>query len=613
MELSACQIYLSTSSQTVMILQSLYQLYERLAADPSTEITSLGFAPQKISFRVVLKQDGGLFTIAPLFDAITKKPFVNLSVPAQKVRAGTKILPQFLCDKATYCLGFDPSSEKREGFEPHFDAFKKLHLQAETAINCHEYSIFCRFLENWTNEASERFLQENPGLLSKCINFGIFEIQGQPHPIHELKPVRDWWINQEPVPTTTGQCLVTGEYDKAIARLHPKIKGFASAVALVGVQKNTSYESYRLEQGDIAPSSENAAFKYATALNWMLDGKGRSKHRFYLADTTCVYWTSKPSIIEDTMFSFFSSGSNMNEEAQHEDQRLKIEIFLKSIRIGKSILTDLGEEPDETDFFIMGIEQPNPGRFAIRFFLRSTVTEFLSNLQSHHRDISIVREYESSNQGRSEQAELPTSKDLINQTAVRLSSGKLDYKTIPPLLAGALMRSIFEKRNYPEGLYSAVIRRIRADRTINYYRAAIIKGTLTRNHNQPISYMLDLENKDPAYLLGRLFATLEKTQTDALGDLNAGLRDKYYSSASATPASVFPRILRTYQHHLAKLEGGQKIHRERLVQEIMGHLNQFPNQLNLLSQGNFALGYYHQRKAFFTKKEPELNTDKPIN
>ena len=115
--------------------------------------------------------------------------------------------------------------------------------------------------------------------------------------------------------------------------------------------------------------------------------------------------------------------------------------------------------------------------------------------------------------------------------------------------------------------------------------------------------MLDTKNTDPAYLLGRLFATLEKTQKDALGDLNSGLRDKFYSSASATPASVFPRILRTYQHHLAKLEGGHKINRERLLQNIMNDLTGFPSHLNLKAQGLFAIGYYHQNKDFYTKKE----------
>ena len=114
---------------------------------------------------------------------------------------------------------------------------------------------------------------------------------------------------------------------------------------------------------------------------------------------------------------------------------------------------------------------------------------------------------------------------------------------------------------------------------------------------------LNLENEDPAYRLGRLFATLEKTQEDALGSVNAGIRDRFYSSASATPGSVFPRLMRTYQHHLSKMEGGLKVNRERLIQEILDPLERFPSFLNLQAQGLFAIGYYHQRKSFFTKKE----------
>ncbi len=117
--------------------------------------------------------------------------------------------------------------------------------------------------------------------------------------------------------------------------------------------------------------------------------------------------------------------------------------------------------------------------------------------------------------------------------------------------------------------------------------------------------MLDIEKPEPAYRLGRLFATLEKTQEDALGTVNAGIRDRFYSSASATPCTVFPRLLRTYQHHLAKLQGGQKVNREKLVQDILAPLKVFPVFLNLESQGLFALGYYHQRKDFFTKKETQ--------
>jgi CRISPR-associated protein Csd1 len=156
-------------------------------------------------------------------------------------------------------------------------------------------------------------------------------------------------------------------------------------------------------------------------------------------------------------------------------------------------------------------------------------------------------------------------------------------------------------------MYTAVLRRIAADRRISYLRGCVLKGFLNRNHSQELSMALDLARTDPAYRLGRLFAALEKTQKDALPDLNKTIRDTYYGSASATPRSVFPRLLRTYQHHLAKVEGGFRVNRERLVQEIMGPLTDFPAHLDLAGQGLFAIGYYHQTEAFYQKRDPEAS------
>ena len=115
---------------------------------------------------------------------------------------------------------------------------------------------------------------------------------------------------------------------------------------------------------------------------------------------------------------------------------------------------------------------------------------------------------------------------------------------------------------------------------------------------------LDKERKDVAYRLGRLFAVLEMTQRDALGrNINATIRDRFYGAASTTPAVVFPRLLRVYQHHLAKLDGGRKVIREKLVQEILDPIDGFPRHLDLEGQGMFALGYYHQVNDFYRKAE----------
>lgn len=172
------------------------------------------------------------------------------------------------------------------------------------------------------------------------------------------------------------------------------------------------------------------------------------------------------------------------------------------------------------------------------------------------------------------------------------------------MLVGPLLRAVFLGSPYPAGLFEAALRRIRADRTINYARACIIKGYLRRNLSKEVSMGLDMNRKDVAYRMGRLFAALEKTQQDALGpNIGATIRDQFYSSASATPGSVFPRLLRTYQHHLGKLEGGGKVNREKLLQEIIEPIESFPPQLDLADQGQFAIGYYHQTRDFYIKKE----------
>ena len=113
--------------------------------------------------------------------------------------------------------------------------------------------------------------------------------------------------------------------------------------------------------------------------------------------------------------------------------------------------------------------------------------------------------------------------------------------------------------------------------------------------------MLDPTNANPAYRLGRLFAALEKIQEEASPGLNATIRDRYYGAASSTPVAVFTTLLRLKNHHLGKLSRGRAAQMERLIGEIMGELNDFPRILTLSDQGRFALGYYHQRQAFFTK------------
>jgi CRISPR-associated protein Csd1 len=586
-----------------MILQSLHELYDRLAGDPSYEIAPPGFSPQKISFEIVLEPDG---TLHDLIDGRTpdekgKRQKTLRLVPGEAKPPGSGINPCFLWDNQTYLLGKQPE-DKGAGFgQARFEAFRDKHLALEKLIKDESFSAVCRFLEAWKVERIAEF----PILAELATGFGIFRIRGKKKPVHESNAVQEWWRKNQAdeQPGEAGRCLITGAHGP-IARLHPKIKGVtgsqSSGASLVSFN-DTAYDSYKKDkmQGYNAPVGENAAFRYGTALNSLLTGPRSAKHRIRIGDATTVFWTENPTPIEDCFVDLLSSGSQAADEAQDEAQKQRLVRLLDAVRSGGKF-QEFGE-PD-TPFYILGLA-PNAARLSVRFFHRSTVGDLVEKLHEHHACMEMVRQFTATTGKGFPDPEFPAVWQILHETA-RVAD------EIPPLLSGGIVRAIVEGSPYPEGLFSAIIRRIHADRSLGYMRAATLKAILVRNHRRSIPIMLDTANTDHAYLLGRLFAALEKTQEDALGNLNAGIRDRFYSAASATPASVFPRILRTYGHHLAKLQGGARVVREKLIQDILGPLSSFPNQLNLRNQGIFAIGYYHQRKDFFTKKDNgEASTD----
>ena len=158
---------------------------------------------------------------------------------------------------------------------------------------------------------------------------------------------------------------------------------------------------------------------------------------------------------------------------------------------------------------------------------------------------------------------------------------------------------------YPQPLFSACIRRIRAEQNITKTRVAIIKAYLNKlnNNEQKIGIMLDKENKNQGYLCGRLFAVLDRKQEKARNQRS--IRERYMNSASSTPSIVFPTILNLSRHHEKELKDDkERIWFEKLEQDIMKRIsaNGFPTHLDLQDQGRFFVGYYHQRQDFFEKK-----------
>lgn len=372
-----------------MILQALNDLYGRLEQDKAYRIAPPGFSPQKISFRIVIKPDGSLFKIEDARSPNEKGKLVSkaLEVPLHEKRT-SGVKAQFMCDKLEYVLGYQPNGKKEGTGDKCFNAFKEKHLIHEHTINSPSYSILCKFLSGWSpNNLNTQTIDKEMET-----GFGVFQILGDKTDIHHDEAIKNWWIqsqNEENPDAKHGQCLVTGDTSE-ICRIHHDIKGFKSSIALVGIQENTSYESYGLSKTENCPVSEEAAFNYATALNALLAGPKRNKHRINIANTSAVFWTEKPTELEDSFAEYFGHTSSA-QDAQDEAQRKRIEFILRAIRTGKSILA---HEDLSTPFYILGLEQPNPGRFAVRFFHRSTTGNLVENLKRHHQNLQIVSTFE---------------------------------------------------------------------------------------------------------------------------------------------------------------------------------------------------------------------------
>jgi CRISPR-associated protein Csd1 len=568
-----------------MILQELKRYYERLHDDPESGIAPPDFSPQQISFAVVIEEDGTLVDILDIRKTSEQKLVpVELVVP-EPVNRSANIAPNFLWDNSGYVLGFDGKGKPERTAET-FKTFKDFQRKVGGRLEDAGMKAVLSFLGKWDPEKMEE-REDKDEIMNKNLVFRLKDERGY---IHERPAVIEaWQKNQkegsEEGKEQVGMCLVSGKQQE-IVRLHGKIKrvkGAQSSGASIVSFNLDSFTSYGKEQSYNAPVGKRAAFAYITALNYLL--RYNSGQKIQIGDATTVFWAKRPSKVENFLRIVFDSIEEIEADSP-------IRQYLESIRAGLK-----PEKIDEdVEFFILGLS-PNASRIAVRFWYAGTVGDIDRAIGLHFNDIEIVKEFEN-------QSEYLGIWSILRETALQKKS-----ENINPHLSGAFAKAILTGTPYPSNLLASLITRIRADHEINYCRAAMIKGILCRNARiiktqEEVYPMLDETSTNTAYRLGRLFAVLEKAQQDALQGIKATIKDRFYGSASSTPRIVFPQLLRLSQHHINKLERG-KVFYERLTQEVLDGIEQFPKHLTLGDQGRFALGYYHQRKALFTSKTKE--------
>jgi len=547
-----------------------------------------GFGKQKIHFCLVINKDGELLQVKDLREISGKKPIpITLTVPQLNKKRSSGIDPNFVWDNTGYVLGVDNKGKSERTMEC-FKSFKDFQHKIGDQIEDDGLKALLKFLDSWTPEKATK-LEKWEEMAGQNL---VFQLDGDRRYLHDRSAIQAAWARFISAERKgfIAPCLVSGE-TAPIARLHPPIKGVRGAqpsgASIVSFNLD-AFESYGKTQNYNAPISETIAFTYTTVLNHLL--RFESRQKVQISDTTTVFWTERESPIEGFM------GVILNPTDEAGDLS-NIRLFLEAVRDGK-MYPELGD-PD-IKFYILGLS-PNASRLSVRFWHTSTVADIAEKIGQHFRDLTIVKQYENN-------PEFPGMWQLLRQTAVQ---GKTE--NIHPLLAGAVMRSILTGNTYPQVLLASVIGRIRAEQDINYLRAAIIKACLVRkfriNHiGKEVKMSLDKESTNVAYRLGRLFATLEKAQLDAVPGANTTIKDRYYGSASTTPRVVFPQLLRLAQHHIQKADFGRWT--DKMIEDIMSGIIEFPAHLSLDDQGMFAIGYYHQRQAFYTKSKDEKEDTK---
>ena len=579
-----------------MILQALVEFYESMAA--RGEMPPFGWMQVPVSYLLCINTEGELTqVIHTTHDVDMGKKKVTKPVPRMcpaQVSRTVGVESNFLCDHSGYLLGVDNKGKPKRSGEC-FDACRELHHAILDGVDSEAARAVLAFLDKWNPETAK----EHPALKDQfedVISGGNLLFYCDDCLASEDPAIAEAWDRYySGGGEDEGYCLVTGKFG-AVERTHPQIRGVvgaqSSGAAIVSFNA-PAFASYGKEQNLNAPTGKYASFAYTSALNYLV--KDADRH-IRVGDTTVLFWMNEMNSCGEQLAGFaFDDDPPANYT--------KDELWDKIKKLAKGLPAEFnGERLDpEAPFYILGIS-PNAARLSVRFFYRNTFGYFLKNVWEHQERLQIAKRADD------RYDTLPIWR-LLSETV----NEKSKDKSPSPNMAGDVLRSVLTNTPYPATLMNGVTLRIRAEREITRGRAAIIKAYYLKNTHpqvpkEVLTMSLNRESGNVPYCLGRLFAVLEKLQNDANGA--STVKDHYFISAAATPASIFTILLRLSKSHLKKLGGSDKDwlvpYYEKLIREIMGKFGEaLPTRLTLAEQGSFQLGYYHQNIALYQKKEDQ--------
>ena len=576
-----------------MILHALTQYYQR-KAESDGGVAPEGFENKEIPFIIVIDKQGNFIQLEDTRELKGKKKVGRtFLVPKGLGRSGSKSyeVSNLLWDHYGYVLAYAGEKGQEQADKQHASFTAKVNELKQVLPDEAGVTAVAAFLSS-AEEKSKVMQATNWVECAKVkgCNLSFRLVEEAVDLVCQSKMVQDYLSvssdnNEETDDFKEGICLITGK-KTLVARKHHQISGIhKQPTPFCAVDKgSTAFHSYGKKQGFAFPVGKQAMFEYTTALNTLLAGE----NRFRIGDVTTVCWGAKPTPLEESLASMINGGGKDNPD-EHIDA---VKTLYKSLYNGKYTKPD-GKEK----FYLLGLS-PNSARIVVRFWHETTVAALSESIAAWYDDLQMVH---------GENSPYPEYMPLPRLLGNLVLDGKME--NLPSDLIAQITDAALNNRVLPVSLLQAALRRNKAEQKITYGRASLLKAYINRairagrlKNMKELTMSLDRNRQDIGYVLGRLFAVLEKTQAEANPGLNATIADRYFGSASSTPIAVFGTLMRLLPHHLNKLEfEGRAVQLQWEIRQILEHCQRFPNHLNLEQQGLFAIGYYHETQFLFTK------------
>lgn len=610
-----------------MIMQSLVALYETLAEQG--KVPHDGWELTPVGSEISLNPDGTIERIANLRTDQKKgkgKPR-EIPLPSWGDTSTNAVRADFLSGTSAFALGMskrDSATDKR--MAQSVEAAWQLHHEILDSVNHPAVEALLLYFDRL--KAGKRIDDKQASLLSPTALTNdrfVFSLNGQR--LDEIPEVQAAWdrhykkLDDE---CMVARCLVTGKI-APIAKKHPLIK------ALYGVNGNgagisnfnpASFCSYGYEQNLNAPVSRHAAYAYTQALTYLLTHQ--NYFRTFDETLTVVWW---PETAEEDYGEFvIGSVIGADESSKWTDE--DIAQMLSALSKGKPVNNI---NPD-CKFYVMGLA-PNDSRIIVRFFWQDTFGALLKNVIAHYDRLELV--------SNPDERKLTPFRAFRAMTRDDIVDSKDIIKALPEPVIQGYFESVLFGHPYPVQILSLTHRRLQVTRAkkkeatdsantdkkkgkakakknteqskgpMRWQRTSLIKAyflqALPDSDKRKECFAVSLleDNTTPGYVLGRLFAVYEIAQ-------NVGREEdlwadapihSMFASAMTTPAAVFPRLARTLSIYLPK---DKCVPYAKLVEKIKWLLpGEYPRRLDLVDQGAFDLGYYHQRRVLIGNKKTD--------